>query len=110
MLDIVQNVAAAQIYVFILIFVRVGTAFMIMPTMGDSFVSANIRLLFALGFSVLVTPALAPHLPTAVEIGNDFLLLIIMEVVIGVFIGTIARSLIATLDIAGMLISSHGPR
>jgi flagellar biosynthetic protein FliR len=46
-----------------------------------------------------------PHIPTIDTIGSQFLLLIIMEGVIGFFIGTIARVLITALDVAGMIIS-----
>lgn len=80
---------------------------MIMPTVGDSFVSARIRLLFALALCAVVTPALAPHLPNIMDMGDSFVLLVVMEAVIGLFIGTVARILISTLDVAGMLISSQ---
>jgi flagellar biosynthetic protein FliR len=103
--SVLENLIAGQIYTFIMLFVRVGAAVMIMPTIGDSFVASNIRLMFALALSVIMTPVLEPHLPTITVIGTQFMLLILMEGIIGLFIGGIARILIAALDIAGMFIS-----
>ncbi len=105
MQQILDTLVAGQIYTFMLVFVRVGSAIMIMPTIGDSFVSANIRLLFALGLSVVVTPPLAPYIPQVSTIGDGFMVLVCMEAVIGLFIGTVARILISALDVAGMFIS-----
>lgn len=103
--EVLNHLVAGQIYTFILVFTRVGAALMIMPALGDSFVSPRIRLLFALALSVVVTPVLEPLVPDVTVIGNGFLLMVCMEVVIGLFIGTMARILISTLDTAGMLIS-----
>jgi len=105
LLSVLENVIAGQIYTFILLFVRIGAALMLMPTIGDSFVPMNIRLMFALSLSVIMTPILQPHIPTIDEIGAHFLLLILMEGVIGIFIGSVAKILMSALDVAGMLIS-----
>lgn len=103
--SVLEQVIAGQIYTFIMVFVRVGAVVMIMPTIGDSFVPANIRLFFALALAVIMTPIMQPHLPNVDVIGNQFMLLVLMEALIGLFIGGIARMLIAALDVAGMLIS-----
>jgi flagellar biosynthetic protein FliR len=78
---------------------------MIMPGVGDSFVSANIRLLFALSIAVVMSPVLLPYLPPVETISSSLMLLVVMEGVIGLFIGTVSRILIAALDVAGMIIS-----
>jgi flagellar biosynthetic protein FliR len=103
--SVLESIIAGQIYTFILLFVRVGAALMTMPTIGDSFIPANVRLLFALSLSVIMTPVMQPHIPEINVIGSQFLILILMEGVIGFFIGTVARILITALDVAGMLIS-----
>jgi len=93
------------VFSFIIIFVRFGTALMIMPGIGDSFVPANIRLYVAVGFSFALTPVLMPMMPVAVPAFGALLVLIVVEFITGLFIGTIARILMMALDTAGMLIS-----
>lgn len=94
-----------QIYAFIVVFVRLGTALMIMPGIGDSFVPERVRLLFGLAFAIVLTPVLAPVLPKLPIANGPFLGLLMIEFFIGLFIGTIARIFMSALDTAGMLIS-----
>lgn len=91
---------------FILTFARLGSAIMIMPGVGDSFVSARIRLLFALAFSIVMTPLVA-NFDSTYPSGFGLYVLIAVEVIIGLFIGTIARIFMAALDTAGMVVSIH---
>ena len=93
------------VFAFLIVFVRFGTAVMIMPGVGDSFVPANIRLYFALGFSLVLAPVVAQHVPNPVPPLGLLLSLLVIEFITGLFIGTIARILMTALDAAGMLIS-----
>jgi flagellar biosynthesis protein FliR len=79
---------------------------MIMPGFGDSFVPANIRLYIALGLTLVLSPLMMPYMPTPVPAMATFLSLIIMEGVVGLLIGTVARIFMAALDTAGMIISN----
>lgn len=94
-----------QIYAFLLVFSRVGTALMFMPVFGETFVSGTIRLLFALGMSLLLTPVLMPTLPVAPTDVPGLVTLIAAEGFVGFFLGVVARMLMSTLEIAGQLIS-----
>ena len=100
-----QEFIASGVFAFILTFVRVGTAATIMPGIGDSFTPQNIRLYIALGFSVVMAPLVVPYLPSPIPEGAAMAALIVMEFIIGLFIGTIARILMMALDTAGMIIS-----
>ncbi len=93
------------VFAFLLIFVRIGTAAMIMPGLGDSFVPANIRLYIALGLSLVLSPVIQPYVPSPIPPLSIMFALIIMEFVVGLFVGTVARVLMVALDTAGMLIS-----
>ncbi len=95
-----------MVFGFFLIFVRLGTALMIMPGLGDSFVPQNIRLFMALGLSFVMLPLTLPFVPSPVPGMNMMLSLIFMEFVIGLLIGTVARILMTALDTAGMIIAS----
>lgn len=94
-----------QVFVFMLLFVRIGIAIMVMPGIGDGFVPNRIRLLFALSLSFVVMPALLPYMPFTTPPPAQFLPLIATEAILGFFIGMIGRTLAMALDTAGMIIS-----
>lgn len=93
------------VFAFILTFVRLGTALMIMPGIGDSFVPQNIRLYIAMAMAFVLMPVIQQYMPSPIPPFMTLFALILMEFIIGIFIGTIARILIAALDVAGMIIS-----
>ncbi len=93
------------VFAFMVIFVRFGTAMIIMPGIGDSFVPGNIRLYVALGFSLALTPVLQQMVPSPMPGFGTMVSLLVVEFITGLFIGTIARILMMALDTAGMLIS-----
>ena len=103
--SLLQQLVVGQVYAFMLVFVLVVSAMMIMPGVGDTFVPERVRLFFALSFSVVLTPLLMPYLPEFSVAGPAFFALLIGEFIIGIFIGTIARIFMAALDTGGMLIS-----
>jgi flagellar biosynthetic protein FliR len=94
-----------QITAFILTFVRVGTAIMLMPGVGDSFVPANIRLYFALALSLVLMPMVTPLLPTPLPAGPVLIALVFTEFLVGALIGTVARIFMSITDTAGMIVS-----
>ncbi len=101
----IEQFLVTGVFAFILTFVRIGTAAMIMPGIGDSFVSTKIRLHIALGLTVVLAPLAQPHLPSPMPGTFMLFFLIGMEFIIGLFIGTIARIFMTALDTAGMVIS-----
>jgi len=104
-MNALQQLLGDQIFVWMIVFIRIGTAFTIMPTVGDAFVSARTRLLLALAVSVVVAPAVRAQLPPMP--GNVFQLvvLIIGEMTVGIFLGSIGRLLMGTLEVAGTVIA-----
>lgn len=100
-----EQFLTSGVFAFMIVFMRFGTAVMIMPGIGDSFVPSNVRLLFALAFSLVLTPVIQPHVPSPVPAFGAMISLLTMEFIIGLFIGTIARILMMALDTGGMLIS-----
>lgn len=104
-MDILTDFLTTGVFAFLLVFVRIGTAAMIMPGLGDSFVPQNIRLYIALGLSLVLFPVIMPYVPSPTPPLAVMFALIIMEFVVGLFVGTVARVLMTALDTAGMLIS-----
>ena len=105
MQSLLQDLVVGHVFAFLLIFTRLGLALMIMPGIGDTFVSPQIRLLFALAMSFVLTPFLAPNLPAMPAESAAIVGLLLSEALIGVFLGTIMRIMIGALDTAGMVIS-----
>jgi flagellar biosynthetic protein FliR len=87
----IEDFLITGVFAFILMFVRIGTAVMIMPGIGDSFVPSRIRLHMALGMTLALFPLLVPHVPSPLPGTVTLFSLIVMEFVIGMFFGTIAR-------------------
>ncbi len=94
-----------QVFAFLLIFTRLGTAFTLLPGFGDSYVSQRIRLLLALAVSFVVLPVLAPHLPPMPKSASDLFVLLGQEFFVGVFLGTISKLLMSALETAGAIIA-----
>lgn len=93
-----------EIFSFLLIFCRLGTAMMLLPGFGEAYVAPRVRLMMALLFSLLLTPVVAA-LPPPPESVFGLLSLLLAEILVGLFFGTFARLLIAALHIGGSIIA-----
>lgn len=100
-----QEFLTTSVLAFLLTFVRLGTATIIMPGIGDSFVSTRVRLHIGIALSFALFPLTMAYIPDPLPSTFGLLVLITMEFIIGLFIGTIARVLMTALDTAGMIIS-----
>lgn len=100
-----STLVPAEVFTVLLIFVRVGAAMMLMPGIGDPYVTPRARLLLALLVAVVVTPTLSPTLPGLPDSAVTFALLVIGEAIIGLFLGTIGRLFMSALTTAGMMMA-----
>ncbi len=96
---------AGQVFAFMLVFARVGAAFMLLPGIGEPYVLARARLLLACAFTLLLLPLLQERLPAMPAATGQVLALLFIELTVGLFFGTIMRVLLSALEQAGMLIS-----
>lgn len=103
----IASLVGGSVFAFFLVFVRLGAAFLIMPTIGEQFVSTRIRLLFSLATALLVTPLVTPLLPPAPPTPAELAALVMAEALVGLFIGTIARMMMSALEVAGHFISTQ---
>jgi flagellar biosynthetic protein FliR len=97
--------ATDQVWAAALIFARVSAVVMQLPGFGESYVPARIRLTLALVLSLSLTPLLAsklPHLPDGVGAMAGWL---IREVLTGLMIGVLLRTMMAALAVAGEIVS-----
>lgn len=94
---------SAELFPFFLVFIRLGAAMMMMPAIGENGVSTRARLLLAIALTAVVTPLIADTLPAQPAGPIDLGLLVIGEVVIGLFFGATTRMVMAALHVAGMI-------
>ncbi|GIL41512.1 flagellar biosynthetic protein FliR [Roseiterribacter gracilis] len=103
-LDQLNTLLAGGVFAIMLVFTRVGVAMLNLPGFGDTSVPAQARLFLALAFSVAITPILRAKLPAAPDEPALLILLLGSEVIIGLFIGTVGRVILTSLETAGQLI------
>ena len=99
-----EQVLAADLFAVVLVFARIGGALMLLPGFGEIYVPARIRLLLALTITVVVAPVIAHRLPGLPASPLALFLLVGGEIAIGVFLGLIARILLASLHTVGVII------
>lgn len=96
---------SGQVFGFMLVFARFGTAFMLFPGIGEPYVLSRARLFLALSFTALLLPVVGPMLPAPPANPAETTRLFVIEIIVGVFFGTILRFLLSALEIAGSFIS-----
>ncbi|HSA82147.1 MAG TPA: flagellar biosynthetic protein FliR [Geminicoccaceae bacterium] len=95
------ELVAQEGFALLLIFVRIGSAFMVLPGLAEAYVSPRVRLLLALAVSVVLTGPLGPGLPALPAATLELARLLGGEVLLGLFLGAIARMAFAALHVAG---------
>jgi flagellar biosynthesis protein FliR len=104
-MSFLETLITTQIFAFLIIFARIGCAFMVMPGLSDSTVAMNVRLYLALAFSLVLSPVLYRFLPPIPTDAVSFGLLVIKEMLIGLFIGLMSQIIINSLNVAGVIIA-----
>ena len=102
-----EQFLASGVLAFMLTFMRIGTAAMVMPGIGDSFVNARVRLHIALGLSFILTPVVMPYFQSPIPPLYMLVSMIVVEMIIGLMMGTVARIFVIALDTAGMVVSTQ---
>lgn len=95
----------AEAYQFFMVFARLGAIMLLMPTIGEAYISPRIRLLFALMTTLIVTPVVRDTIPPLPHSILKLFLVIGLEILIGVFIGQVMRILVSALSTAGTIIA-----
>lgn len=90
-----------------LIFARLGAILMLLPGFGEGSIPPRIRLAFALLFALALGPMLASELPPQPEQPMAITGLIIVEVIIGLMIGAVARMFMMASSVAGQVIGQQ---
>ncbi len=90
---------------FLLVIARVGTTLLTGPGLGEADIPATIRAALAVVLAVLVAPMLRSALPAVPDSLVVLLGLVVLEIVIGAWMGFMCRVLVMSLAMAGGIMS-----
>lgn len=105
MISALETIATGQVFAFLLVFSRIGTAFMFIPGVGEAYVPVRVRLVFALMSTLVMLPLVKGSLPPVPASPLALFVLLVAESMVGLFMGLLTRILIATTHMAGMIIA-----
>ena len=105
--SIVPALLADEAFRLLLVFLRIGSAMLIMPGLAEAYIAARVRLLLALGLSLALVGPLATMLPAVPGEPLALARLLAAEAVLGLFIGSAVKVIFAALHIAGTTIAFH---
>lgn len=97
-----ESFIVSNLFLVLLVFCRVGTAFLFMPGIGESYISPRIKILFAVALSI----ALSVYVPFTPFVPDDLGVvvgLIFFETVVGLWIGVVSRIILTSLQYAGFI-------
>lgn len=101
----IEAFLTGSLFQFLLIFARIGAAISLIPGFGEAYVAVRSRLAFALLMSFVLMPMVKDMIPILPPEPMAMALLVISEILVGLFFGMICRLiLLATLS-AGMVIA-----
>lgn len=100
-----QEFLSSQIFLYLIVFSRVGAILMVVPGIGDRSVPARVRLLLSVVVAITVAVTVADHVPPVPDQPLMMLGIVGKEVLIGLFIGTLVRLAFSALHVAGTIIS-----
>lgn len=97
------GISQEWLLVAVLVFLRIGATFLVLPTLAEQYIPARVRLGAALAMTVLLTPALAADIaPT--ESQSSFLTIhFLTEPLAGLLMGISVRFAVHALQIAGSM-------
>jgi flagellar biosynthetic protein FliR len=100
-----EQLIGGSVFLFLLVFTRVGAALMWLPGVGTAAVPVNVRLAIALLASLALVAPLAPVLPEPPAQPSGLAILLAGEALIGTMFGLIGRVLLAALQTAGTFLA-----
>ena len=85
-------------------FVRIAAAVMVMPVLSGNFTPARVKILLALGLTLVIAPVLPPAAPVSL-LSLEGVLAVMREVLIGLAIGFVIQLVFDAIALGGQVIS-----
>jgi flagellar biosynthetic protein FliR len=101
----ISDFITGNLFGFLLLMTRFGSACLFLPGIGESFVNTRSRVLFVFLFAYIMLPVLGPMMPPMPTNISHALFLIVMEATIGVFLGLMIRLMVLALEFAGQIVA-----
>lgn len=98
-----MDVGANGLLAGFVVFLRVGGAMAVLPAFGEQAVPQRVRLVLALGFTVITAPAVATEVAPIVSEGRVLGTFIATEAFAGLLIGMMLRLFVLCLQMAGTM-------
>lgn len=97
----------SELFAFLMVFCRIGSAMMVLPGFGEVFVLPRARLMLALAVSFVLTPMLSKLMPEVPVTIGGLIAILAVEILIGVFLGFLVRVLVTAIHTAGTIMATQ---
>ena len=95
----------AWAFALVLVMARIGAAMSLLPGLGEAELPAVLRVGLALAVTALLLPGIAPSIPPVPDASAQAAFMVASEVIIGLWLGWLARLLVLALPTAGQFIA-----
>ena len=102
-----MNYVEANAFLFMGVFMRIGTAIMVLPGFGELNVPGRVRLVLALMTSLVVAPVVSRYYPPMPAELGPFIGVLLGEFAYGLSMGLLARIFMMSLNVAGNVIANE---
>jgi len=92
---------------FMLVFARVGSMVMLMPSLGESNIPTRVKLSIALMLTLIILPLHRTAYQVDTSSLTPLLVLMLQEIVVGIVLGATARVTLSALQVAGAVIAQQ---
>lgn len=108
MLEITESELLGWLAAWLWPFLRISAFVLAAPVIGTRSVPARVRIVFAMGLTVVLSPLVAGQmLPAAALLSADGLLIAVHQVFIGAGLGLVLRMVFLVLEFAGQIIAQQ---
>lgn len=108
MLPALSQIVPADIVTYGLVFARVGAMVMTLPALGEAVIPSRVRLIIALGLTIVMTPVVGAAYANTQDLQPLVLTgMMIFETFIGIAIGMILRIFMGAAHVAGTVIATQ---
>jgi len=95
---------SGHVFVFLMLLARIGTVMTFFPGIGETYVPKRTRMIFAGLICFLLLEPMFPRFPPLPSSSAELARLVLFEIVVGVFFGTLVRMLMSILEATGMIV------
>lgn len=107
MQELLNTILPQAVFAYLLILTRLGSIMVLLPGIGEVYISPRIRMGLAVIVSFAFFPLLSGYAPSIPETVPQLVFIILAEAIVGLFIGIVCRIILTSLEIAGMVISTQ---